>query len=75
MCFLAKFCSDCQTVAELSVFKMDAVHHFVKKFKIVIAGTVQRVNVPIRQSVHHIGCVTGILGPPTKSNWWSLSLC
>jgi len=26
-------------------------------------------------AVRHIGFVVGTLGPPTKSTWWSLSLC
>ena len=24
---------------------------------------------------HHLGLVLRVLGPPTKSTWWSLRLC
>ena len=65
-------------MADFRFFKMaaSAILDF-GKFKFLTVGTLKRVELrPLakfcRNSVRHLGLVLRVLGPPTKSTWWSL---
>ena len=82
----AKFCEDqsnhCWDIAILAIFKRVAAASWIFKTRHAIVPNfikIGRTVVEIWQfkmaAVRHLGFVGSIFGPPTKTTWWSPSLC
>ena len=71
----------CGDIADFRFFKMAAAAILdFGKFKFLTVGTLKSVELRLRakfwrnrsKRVRHLGLVLRVLGPPTKSTWWSL---